>query len=91
MSSETIVYSKPMCPSCVKAKALLDRMNIKYSVKEIGKDIQPQELFDLFESKGLPVPRTAPQVFLNGNHVGGYEQLVAYIEDTGFNGTGHSL
>ena len=45
----------------------------------------------LFEDKGLPAPRTAPQVFLRGNYVGGYEQLTSYIENTGFNGTGHSL
>ena len=44
----------------------------------------------LFEDKGLPAPRTAPQIFIGGQHVGGYEQLLRYIEDTGFNGTGSS-
>lgn len=89
--SETIVYSKPSCPSCVKAKKLLDDRQIPYEVKDLGVDIQPQELFDLFEAKGLPQPRTAPQIFLDGKYIGGYEQLVAYIEDTGYNGTGHTL
>lgn len=89
--SQSIVYSKPNCPSCVKAKAMLDKLNIQYEVKELGSDIQPQELFDLFESKGLPMPRTAPQIFLRGTYVGGYDQLAEYIESTNFNGTGHSL
>tara|TARA_E500000178_G_scaffold240366_1_gene236723 strand:+ start:1575 stop:1853 length:279 start_codon:yes stop_codon:yes gene_type:complete len=88
---ENIVYSKPHCPSCVKAKALLDKLGVTYTVKTLGEDIQPSELMKLFEDKGLPAPRTAPQVFLRGNYVGGYEQLTSYIENTGFNGTGHSL
>lgn len=89
--NESIVYSKPSCPNCVKAKKVLDDLNVSYSSVELGTDIQPQELFDLFESKGLPQPRTAPQIFLNGNYIGGYDQLVKYIENTGFNGTGYTL
>ena len=89
--SETIVYSKPSCPNCVKAKKLLDDREVSYEVKELGVDIQPQELFDLFETKGLPQPRTAPQIFLNGNYIGGDDQLKTYFEETGFNGTGYTL
>lgn len=84
------IYSKPMCPSCVKAKNVFNSMNLEYTEKTIGSDIQPSELMQLFEDKGLPAPRTAPQIFIGGQHVGGYEQLLRYIEDTGFNGTGSS-
>ncbi len=84
------IYSKPMCPSCVKAKNVFKSMNLEYTEKTIGSDIQPSELMQLFEDKGLPAPRTAPQIFIGGQHVGGYEQLLRYIEDTGFNGTGSS-
>ena len=84
------IYSKPMCPSCVKAKNVFKSMNLEYTEKTIGSDIQPGELMPLFEDKGLPAPRTAPQIFIGGHHVGGYEQLLRYIEDTGFNGTGSS-
>jgi glutaredoxin 3 len=90
-NKETIVYSKVNCPSCVKAKRVLDNLNVPYTLQTLGEDIQPSELMELFEQKGLPAPRTAPQIFLNGDYIGGYEQLVSYIEDTGFNGTGHSL
>lgn len=89
--SESIIYSKPSCPNCVKAKKLLDDRGVKYTAIELGTEIQPQELFDLFESKGLPQPRTAPQIFLQGQYIGGYDQLVTYIEETGFTGTGHTL
>ena len=88
---EVIVYSKPHCPSCVKAKAIFDNLNIKYKTLTLGTDIQPSELMALFEEKGLPAPRTAPQVFIGDQLIGGYEQLVTYIEKSGWNGTGESL
>ena len=34
----------------------------------------------LFEEKGLPAPKTAPQVFIGDQLIGGYEALVSYIE-----------
>ena len=88
---ETIVYSKVNCPSCVKAKKVLDDLKVPYTVHTLGEDIQPSELMALFEQKGLPAPKTAPQIFLKGDYIGGYDQLLSYIENTGFNGTGHSL
>ena len=82
------IYSKPMCPSCVKAKNVFKNLQLEYTEKTIGSDIQPAELMKLFEDKSLPAPRTAPQIFIGDQHIGGYESLVSYIEDTGFNGTG---
>ena len=88
---DVIMYSKHNCPSCVKAKALMDKMNVTYEAKSIGTDIQPSQLMALFEEKGLPAPRTAPQIFISDQHIGGYEALVSYIDQTGWNGTGESL
>ncbi len=91
MTQSVVIYSKPNCPSCVKAKALMDKMNVTYEAKSIGTDIQPSQLMALFEEKGLPAPRTAPQIFISDQHIGGYEALVSYIDQTGWNGTGESL
>jgi glutaredoxin 3 len=88
---DVTIYSKPACPSCVKAKGVLKNMGVAFTEKTIGTDIQPAELFQLFEDKGLPAPRTAPQIFIGEQCVGGYEQLLSYIEDTGFNGTGYAV
>ena len=88
---EVVIYSKPHCPSCVKAKAVFDKMNVEYKTYTLGTDIQPSELMALFEEKGLPAPRTAPQVFIGDQHIGGYEQLLSYIDATGWNETGSSL
>ena len=85
------VYSKMHCPSCIKAKAELKKLVVEYEENLIGSDIQPQELFTIFEEKGLAQPRTAPQIFISDTYIGGYEALLKYIEDTGFNGTGASV
>ena len=89
--SKSVVYSKPSCPYCVKAKALLTNHNIEFEEKILGSDITSTELFEMFDAKELPRPRTAPQIFLGGTYIGGYDQLVAYIEETGYNGTGHTI
>jgi|TARA_B100001287_G_C22503118_1_gene444624 glutaredoxin 3 len=83
--STTVVYSKPNCPSCVKAKMLLDNKKIPYTESVIGKDIQVETLIKEFELNNLPMPRTAPQIILHGKYVGGYEQLVEVMENTGMN------
>jgi len=85
-----IVYSKPSCPSCDNAKRTLTNLGIAFETKTLGVDVTPDQLFEVFDNMGLPRPRSAPQIFINDKHVGGYEALVKYIEDTGFNGTGHS-
>ena len=86
-----IIYSKPLCPSCVQAKNLLAERQIPYTEVVLGKDITSDELFNIFDEKKLPRPKTAPQVFLGDRHIGGYEALVQYVENTGYNGTGYSV
>ena len=80
----TVVYSKPIGPSCVKAKALLKNKNIPYVEKIIGQDIAVETLLKEFEVNGLPA-RTAPQVILHGKYVGGYEKLVEHMDSHGMN------
>lgn len=87
----TVVYSKPMCPFCDKAKALLDRMSIKYEAVQVGSDISVEKLTEEFEANGLPQPRSVPQIILAGKYIGGYKELANYIEETGYNGTGDTL
>ena len=85
-----IVYSKPSCPSCDSAKRTLSNLGVEFETKTLGVDVTPDELFEVFDKMSLPRPRSAPQIFINDKHVGGYEALLDYIETTGFNGTGHS-
>ena len=61
-------------------------MHVNYEVKMIGTDV---ELEDLLEA--VPGARSVPQIQINGENIGGYTELLKYIEDTNFNGTGHTL
>lgn len=80
------VYSKDDCPFCVKAKTVLSLRNIKFTEKKIGVDVTREQLLE-----AIPNARTVPQIVINGDPIGGYEQLVKYIEETNFNGTGETL
>tara|TARA_B100001063_G_scaffold99046_1_gene92588 strand:+ start:768 stop:920 length:153 start_codon:yes stop_codon:yes gene_type:complete len=41
-----IIYSKPSCVFCDKAKALLTRLGYEYTEKVVSKDISLPELFE---------------------------------------------
>ena len=49
-SPNVVVLSKPMCPYCDKAKALLDRMDIKYTTRTLGDDLTREELLEIAPS-----------------------------------------
>jgi glutaredoxin 3 len=69
---EVIIYSTAVCPYCVAAKNFLKSRGLGYS--EVRIDTDP-------EQRKLMMERTrrssVPQIFINGQHVGGYEELVA--------------
>jgi glutaredoxin len=73
--TQTVVWSKYHCPYCDQAKALLDRHGIAYEERRIG-DGYTRE--DLLES--VPGARTVPQIFLDGELVGGYTELKNHLE-----------
>ena len=74
-----IVYSKPACQFCVKAKDLLTRLGYEYTEKVVTKDLSLEELF---EEIGKQV-RTIPQIVIDGKHIGGYNELTEYFTDKG--------
>ena len=74
-----IVYSKPSCVYCDKAKSLLTRLGYEYEEKIVTKDLSLQELF---EALGKPV-RTIPQIVIDEKHIGGYNELKEYFVDQG--------
>ena len=71
--TRTIVYGKPDCPYCMKAKEELSLQGIQYDwidLKEIGKTAA--------EVTGRKV-KTVPQIYLEGKYIGGYDDLMAYL------------
>jgi len=68
--AEIIVYSKEVCPYCVRAKALLQRKGQTFSEIKITDDKTKDEMIK--KSGGR---MTVPQIFINGQHIGGCDDL----------------
>lgn len=71
-----VVWSKPNCPFCVKAKALLDTKGIEYEVREIGSGFTREDLL-----AAVPQAKTVPQIFLDNKLVGGYNELESMFKE----------
>lgn len=70
---QVVVFSKPGCPFCVEAKALLDAKG--YDAIEIPLEHKVRgRVIGAVSGKA-----TAPQVFINGNHIGGLDDLKAHF------------
>ena len=67
------IYSTLVCPYCVRAKALLQQRGAG-EVEEIRVDLHPEERAAMVQLTGR---RTVPQIFINGQHIGGCDELVA--------------
>lgn len=73
-----VVYTKSGCPNCVTAKRLLDSKGIGY--EEHYADI-PFVLEVL--QKAHPEARQMPQIFIEGQRVGGLAGLQAALKELG--------
>ena len=69
---EIKMYTKKVCPYCVKAKALLSSKGLQW--EEVS--MEDPEVRQMFIEQ-YPTVRTVPQIFINGDRVGGYEDLEA--------------
>jgi len=67
-----IVWSKDNCPYCVQAKALLTQKGIEFEERKIGDGWTKDQLLE-----AVPAARTVPQIFLDGELVGGFTELRA--------------
>lgn len=70
--ADIIIYSKANCAYCDWAKELLDHKKLKYS--EIRVDLDPNQLAEMVRRSNR---RTTPQIFINGQSIGGFDDLSA--------------
>jgi glutaredoxin len=75
--SHVILYSKDNCGYCVKAKSLLNNLGLTYTEKKIENFLTTEALY---EEIGKQV-RSMPQIKINGELIGGYNQLIEYLMD----------
>ena len=67
------IYSTAICPYCMAAKNLLKQRGLEYTEIRIDQDAGKREEM-LARSQQR---RTVPQIFVNGEHIGGHDDLVA--------------
>lgn len=67
------LYTTAVCPYCVAAKNLLKQRGYDYS--EIRIDTDPARFQEMLTRSGGR--RSVPQIFVNGTHVGGFDDLAA--------------
>ena len=68
---KAIVYSKAQCGYCDMAKNLLKQKGIEFEEKRIDSNVA---ILDELKEK-VPSVRSVPQIFLDNEHVGGYNEL----------------
>jgi len=70
--AKVMVYTKDNCPYCHMAKELLSQRHIAYEEIRIDLDDSKKE-----EMMRLSNRRTVPQIFINDQSIGGYDDLAA--------------
>ncbi len=73
---KAVVWSKPACGYCVKAKSLLKTKGVEFEEKNIAEGHNIQDMLAL-----VPNARTMPQVWVDDQHIGGYYELEKFLED----------
>lgn len=76
--TDIVIYTKDHCPYCVKAKQLLTIKKQKFTEIDISKN--PEKREEMVAK--VPNARTVPQIFINGKHIGGCDDLHA-LNDKG--------
>jgi len=70
--TDITIYSSNYCPYCIRAKQLLGSKGLAFN--EVVVDGQP----DLRAEMARKAGRTSvPQIWINGTHVGGCDDLIA--------------
>ncbi len=67
------IYTTPICGFCMMAKRLLDQKGVSY--REIDVMSAPDRRAEM--TKRANGGRTVPQIFIDGRHVGGCDELYA--------------
>jgi glutaredoxin-like protein len=71
-ASDILLFTKPNCGHCARAKAALAEKGLAYD--EVASS--PRKL------RAVSGKSTTPQVFIDGKHIGGADELVAYLKST---------
>ncbi|QNA88570.1 glutathione peroxidase [Massilia sp. Dwa41.01b] len=68
-----VIFSRPGCPHCARAKAALDGRDLRYT------DFSQDQKINTSVLRAVSGNMTWPQVFIGGRHIGGADELEAYL------------
>ncbi len=72
---KAVIWSKPDCPYCVMAEKLLTQKGYEIEERKIGFGYNREQLFE-----AVPNAKSVPQIFIDGELIGGYDNLKKYFE-----------
>lgn len=72
------IYTKSNCPNCVSAKNLLKSKGLEYTERDVGIPEWRDSL-----ARNAPDARQMPQIFIDGQRVGGLAGLQAALTQLG--------
>ena len=76
---EVEIYTKDNCVWCTRAKNLMDDFNISYLEHDLSDEDERKEFY---KEVGENVS-TVPQVYIDGNRIGGYKELSKWFDLNG--------
>ncbi|HHN66433.1 MAG TPA: glutaredoxin 3 [Thermopetrobacter sp.] len=71
--AEVIMYATQWCPYCQAARRLLKAKGVSFTEIDVNDD--PRRRAEMMQKAGGR--HTVPQIFINGLHVGGFDDLSA--------------
>ena len=72
--AEVVIYTNRGCHYCVMAKHYLDSKKVQYIEKKLGKSRSRDQEFAVMTNNAKKIP----QIFIAGEWIGGYEELLKY-------------
>jgi glutaredoxin 3 len=71
--AKVMMYSTAVCPYCMNAERLLASKGVM-EIDKVRVDLNPEQRLEMMEKTGR---RTVPQIFINNQHIGGFDELRA--------------
>jgi len=72
---DVTVFTREGCPYCVRAKGILSEAGIDYEELVLNRDFQESTI------RAVSGRTSVPQIFINGDHIGGSEELEAWLSE----------
>ena len=67
---KALMYTTAVCPYCIMAERLLVAKGVE--IEKVRIDLEPARRAEMMEKTGR---RTVPQIYIGGQHVGGFDDL----------------